>query len=47
MERLRIGKMEIPKDWTPAQTAARVLKNRAGQRNSDFNRKLIYPRTYY
>lgn len=47
MEGERLAKQEIFKDLTPRQTAAIMLKRRAGVRNTDFNRRLIYPRTNY
>jgi len=47
MQGQRLGKQEIFRDLRPKQTAAIMLKRRAGTRNSDFNRRLVYPRTYY
>ena len=44
---MRLGKTEIIPSLTPKQTASIMLKRRAGVKNSDFNRRLVYPRTYY
>ena len=43
----RLAKQEIFPNLTPKQTASIMLKRRAGMKNSDFNRRLVYPRTYY
>lgn len=47
MQGQRLAKQEVFKDLTPKQTAAIMLKRRAGTRNSDFNRRLVYPKVYY
>lgn len=47
MDGQRLGKQEIFPNLTPKQTAAIMLKRRAGVKNSDFNRRLNYPRVYY
>ena len=47
MEGQRLGKQEIFPNLTPKQTAAIMLKRRAGTRNGDFNRRLNYPKVYY
>jgi hypothetical protein len=43
----RIAREHIPKDFTPRQAAARLLKQRESSKRSDFDRKLVYPRYYY
>ncbi len=41
--RMRVSKHALIPNLTPRQVAAIMLKRRAGIRNTDFNRKLIYP----
>jgi hypothetical protein len=47
MDGQRIAKQEIFPNLTPKQTASIMLKRRAGVRNSDFNRRISYPKVYY
>jgi hypothetical protein len=47
MTGMRIGKQEITPPLSARQTASIMLKRRAGQPNSDFNRRLLYPKVYY
>jgi hypothetical protein len=47
MDGQRLGKQEIIPTLTPKQTASIMLMRRAGVKNSDFNGRLVYPRTYY
>jgi hypothetical protein len=47
MQGQRLAKQLTPANWTPRQTVARALKSRESLKNSDFNRRLVYPRTYY
>jgi hypothetical protein len=37
----------IPKDWTPKQKAAMMLRGMATRRNADFGRPLHYPTLKY
>ena len=46
MDGERIAREKIPPTFSPGQQAARMLKARAGQRQSDFGRKLQYPAGY-
>jgi hypothetical protein len=39
-------KRAIPESFTARETAALILRTKVGQRNSDFSRKLIYPKGY-
>jgi len=47
MSGMRLGKTEIMPSLTPKQTASIMQKRRAGKKNSDFNRRLDYPKVYY
>ena len=42
----RIAREKIPPALSPGQQAARMLKARAGNKASDFGRKLQYPAGY-
>ena len=44
---MRLGKQAVFPNLTPKQTASMMLKRRAGKRNSDFGRRLDYPKVYY
>ncbi len=42
----RVDKLELIPHLTPRQQAAIMLKRRAGMRNTDFNRRLSYPKGF-